>query len=232
VDKAAVLHKDLVNIIGLEACCNRNPQLAYPEDRERVVSLHEEPFSGQQWEDNPWYGGTSDMREGCYIDGVPIEGYDWDNAQFMDMKLLENPNMASDYGAQVLNFVLIVESGLLGSEPVPPTSILYRRGERARELAAEIELHFGRMSFNPANQTIAQRFASRHELVGGDVRTVHRLRLVRRALQIYFTTVEEDLVHAYTIDNSTNRKRNKQSALTGVFNRWFGHSTANRPLQA
>jgi hypothetical protein len=205
--------------------------LAYPEDRVKELPADWWTLNPEQIHVDPWFGDGPVLTDGCYIDGVPISEYeDWEQFESVERKLLLNPGI-NDIVVGPNNSRPHVEEPP-GSSTGPPPSIPYKRGERARELAAEIELHFGRMSFNPANQTIAHRFASRHDLVGGDVRTVHRLRLVRRALEIYFTTVEEDLVHAYTIDNNTNRKRSKQLSLAGVFNRWFGHSTTNRPLQA
>lgn len=99
-----------------------------------------------------------------------------------------------------------------GPEPIKPK---YRRGGRARDLAYAIELHFGKLPYDKANHEVARRFASRHKLVEtSSVRYSHRAALVKRALHLYFVTLEDDLVDHFVVDNHRNDKRTKQLRMT------------------
>lgn len=120
----------------------------------------------------------------------------------------EEPNLETDTTSELSTSTKIAE-GL-------PGPMRYTRGERAHELAAAIEVQFGKLSHSAANREVARRFASRHELVRNcSVRNTHQARLIARAIAIYFIVSEDDLVNVYTLDNSKQRKRIKQLGLSG-----------------
>jgi hypothetical protein len=92
-----------------------------------------------------------------------------------------------------------------------PLEPKYKRGGRAQDLAYAIELQFGKLPYDKANHEVARRFASRHDLVENcSVRYAHRAALVKRALHLYFVTVEADLIDHFVMDNPKNDKRTKQ----------------------
>jgi hypothetical protein len=84
-----------------------------------------------------------------------------------------------------------------------------RRGARARNLAAEIELKFGKQPYTKAQYDSAWRWASTHDLViKGDVRIVDRPKVLRTALQIYFAVTDEVMVDAAMLNCRQARKLN------------------------